>query len=142
MDLFVHRLWISEYKMNFKTLNYDTMSTQYLEDVYQALQDSKLEDWFVEYNPPEEKGFMFSNHPNLDIIHKHMKLYGDHSGASYGWTMRTLQLELRKQPKHILTVMIEESKKSSNPDIREQGKALEEFKEGKLTYAQMRERCG
>jgi hypothetical protein len=118
------------------------MSTEYLEDAYQALQDSKLEDWFVEFNPPEDKGFMFANEPNLEILNKHLKLYSSHSGSSYGWTMKTLQYELRKQPKHILTVMIQESKKSSNPDIREQGKALEEFKEGKLTYAQMRERCG
>lgn len=128
--------------MNFKSLGYDTMSTELLDDAYQALQDSKLEEWFVQYNPPEDKGFMFANEPHLETINKHMKLMSSHSGFSYGWTMRTLQYELRKQPKHLLNTMIKEGQQSPNPEIQKQADALNDFKEGKISYAEMRMLCG
>ena len=129
-------------KMNFKTLGYDTMSVELLDDAYQALQASKLEHWFVEYNPPPNKGFTFANEPQLEIINKHMKLMSSHTGFSYGWTMKTLQHELRKRPQMIMEKIIQNAEQSSDPEIREQAKSMKEFQEGKLTYAQMRALCG
>lgn len=81
------------------THNYSELFSSYevemLQDMDNAITKSELWDWMKTYEPEEGKGFMFSNHPNLDIIQKNMN-YGGHSGASYGWTMRTMQ-ELAKK---------------------------------------------
>jgi hypothetical protein len=61
-----------------------------LEDADKAITECGLWDWLRDYNPEEGKGFMFSNHPNLDRINNAMK-YGGHSGTSYGWTMRNME---------------------------------------------------
>jgi hypothetical protein len=74
---------------NFEKL-YSAFEATMLEDAYQAISACDLWDWMRSYSPEEGKGFMFSNHPNLDRINKEMK-YGGHSGGSYGWTMRTMQ---------------------------------------------------
>lgn len=57
-----------------------------------AVTAAEMWDWLKTYEPDESKGFMDSDHPNLDKINDRMNsLYGDHSGSSYCWTM--LQLE-------------------------------------------------
>lgn len=42
------------------------------------------------YDPPERSGFMFSDHPITNRIMHSMEV--GHSGTSYGFTMRHLQL--------------------------------------------------
>jgi len=42
------------------------------------------------YDPPEGRGFMFSDHPITNCIMQSMEV--GHSGTSYGFTMRHLQL--------------------------------------------------
>lgn len=42
------------------------------------------------YDPPEGRGFMFSDHPITNRIMSSMEI--GHSGSSYGFTMRHLQL--------------------------------------------------
>ena len=57
-----------------------------------AVTGAEMWDWLKTYEPDEGKGFMYSDHPNLDKINDRMnRLYGGHSGSSYGWTMRQLQ---------------------------------------------------
>jgi len=57
-----------------------------------AVTGAEMWDWMKIYEPEEDKGFMFSDHPNLDKINSRMhKLYNGHSGSSYGWTMRQLE---------------------------------------------------
>ena len=57
-----------------------------------AVTGAEMWDWLKTYEPDEGKGFMYSDHPNLDKINSRMyKLYNGHSGSSYGWTMRQLQ---------------------------------------------------
>jgi hypothetical protein len=57
-----------------------------------AVTGAEMWDWMKIYEPEESKGFMFSDHPNLDKINSRMhKLYDGHSGSSYGWTMRQLE---------------------------------------------------
>jgi hypothetical protein len=67
----------------------DTMSKEMLEDGYQTITDLELWDWMKTYEPEEGKGFIFSNHDNITKIGNTMKT--GHSGASYGWTMRSLE---------------------------------------------------
>ena len=57
-----------------------------------AVTGAEMWSWMAEYEPEEGNGFMYSDHPNLDKINDRMnRLYGGHSGSSYGWTMRQLQ---------------------------------------------------
>lgn len=57
-----------------------------------AVTGAEMWDWLKTYEPDEGKGFMYSDHPNLDKINDRMnRLYSGHSGSSYGWTMRQLQ---------------------------------------------------
>jgi hypothetical protein len=57
-----------------------------------AVTGAEMWDWMKSYEPEEGKGFMYSDHPNLDKINSRMhKLYDGHSGSSYGWTMRQLE---------------------------------------------------
>ena len=75
---------------DFETI-YSTMESRMLKDAYDAITTCKMWDWMREYTPAEGLGFMFSSHPNLDMINKEMKLLDDHSGSSYGWTMRQME---------------------------------------------------
>lgn len=73
---------------------YSKHEAMMLQDADAAITECGLWDWMSSYNPASGDGFMFSNHPNLDKINAAMKYQG-HSGASYGWTMRTMQLVAR-----------------------------------------------
>jgi len=42
--------------------------------------------------PPEDKGFMFCGDPMLNQIMKNMEMAGYHSGASFAYTMRTMEM--------------------------------------------------
>ena len=65
-------------------------STRFMvEDAYNAV-DSTPGAWEVLRTWEPEKGFMFSHHPVIDAVGK--KMYDGHSGASYGFTMRHMQL--------------------------------------------------
>ena len=66
-----------------------------LEDADNAITQTELWHWLKNYEPEDGKGFMFSNHPNLDRINNAMK-YGGHSGSSYGWTMRMMEYISKK----------------------------------------------
>ncbi len=74
----------------------DKFSESFLADAYQAVTAAGLWDWLRDNPPPEGKGFMFWGHPNLKEIEKHMKMLDHHSGSSYGWTMRNMQVIAEK----------------------------------------------
>jgi hypothetical protein len=74
--------------------SYSTLEREMLTDAFQAITVCNLLNWFKSYSPELKYGFMFSKHDNLDKINAEMK-YTSHSGASYGWTMRTIQKILR-----------------------------------------------
>ena len=62
-----------------------------LEDAYNAVTVSNAWDFFQTQAPPDDKGYMFWNTPELTAIIKNMK-HGDlHSGASFASTMRAIQ---------------------------------------------------
>lgn len=68
---------------------FDAASCVMLTDAYQAVTKCDLWDWLRGYVPGETTGFMWATGPELDRINHAME-YAGHSGASYGWTMRTL----------------------------------------------------
>ncbi len=66
-------------------------SRDLLEDAYNAVTVSNAWDFFRTQAPPEDKGYMFWNTPELTAITKNMKHADLHSGASFAGTMRTMQ---------------------------------------------------
>ena len=49
-----------------------------------------LWEWYRTYNPPEDSGFMYSSHSNVEAICN--GLSDDcHSGATFGYCMRLMQ---------------------------------------------------
>ena len=60
-----------------------------IKDAYNAIVVADLIIWFKNFEPDENKGFMFSSTPELTKINNLMT-YTGHSGASYGWTMRQI----------------------------------------------------
>jgi len=62
-----------------------------LKNAFDAITTEELWDWIKTESPPENKGYMFWEHPNISRISSHMDSIG-HSGASFGSTMRTMEL--------------------------------------------------
>ncbi len=69
---------------------YSGLEVTLLQDADDTITKCGLWEWMREFNPATGEGFMFTNHPNLDNIIAGMKYQG-HSGASFAWTMRTMQ---------------------------------------------------
>lgn len=49
-----------------------------------------LWDYLAKFSPPENRGFMFCDDEIVSLIGREMEV--GHSGSSYGWTMRQLEL--------------------------------------------------
>ena len=67
----------------------DESDRRQLADFYQAI--TKAEAWELLKQDPGEGGFMYSRTWNGEHIHKHMTTLDEHSGASYGLSMRNMQ---------------------------------------------------
>ena len=67
----------------------DAYEATLLNDAYQAITTANAWDFVRDFN--DDGGFMFSRRPELVTIHKHMTCMDDHSGSSYGITMRIMQ---------------------------------------------------
>jgi len=67
----------------------DRYSRKRLVNAWQAI--TLTESW--DYIKQDIKSFMFSDDPRICMIHKKMEKLGyeGHTGASFGWTMRTIQ---------------------------------------------------
>lgn len=74
---------------------FDSFDAEMLQDMDNTITKLELWDWMKTYEPEEGKGFMFSFHPNIDLIRNNIS-YTGHSGSSYGWTMRTMELIAKK----------------------------------------------
>jgi hypothetical protein len=72
---------------NFSLLGFDDETSIMLNDMHQACTAAKAWDWIKTFN---EESFMFSQHPMINEISKHMK-YDGHSGASFGMCMRHME---------------------------------------------------
>lgn len=72
-----------------RCVNMTAHTKMMVQDGIDAVTGAEMWDWLKTYEPEEARGFMFTDHPNLKKISDRM--YGGHSGSSYGWTMRQLQ---------------------------------------------------
>ena len=71
----------------------DSWEKQMVENGYQAISELELWDWLKTYEPGEY-GFICSNHENILIISQKMQSLPNlpnHSGSSFGHTMRIMQ---------------------------------------------------
>jgi hypothetical protein len=71
----------------FSLLGFDDHTSIMLQDMHQACTLAGAWDWIKTFN---EESFMFSSHPMIGEISKHMK-YDGHSGASFGLCMRHME---------------------------------------------------
>ena len=71
---------------DFSFLNAD--EREMLTDAYKAV--TVTESWEAMKQEPGGGGFMFSDNAYMKPIHAALK-YNDHSGVTYGWTMRNMQ---------------------------------------------------
>lgn len=69
----------------------DSSSRELCMDAHRAITEHGLWDWMKTATPPSDKGFMFwyPQPPELEKINS--SLTPEHSGASYGWTMRQME---------------------------------------------------
>ena len=67
---------------------YNTDFRVSLQNMYNSITKNELWDWMKTFKPDE--GFMFTNHPNINIISD--DVYSDgHSGATFALAMRIMQ---------------------------------------------------
>lgn len=75
---------------DFNSLPLDKFTTQMLTDAYKTVTDLNLWQWLKHSSVPGEKGFVFSDSPQVELISKNLK-FDQHSGASFGLTLRTME---------------------------------------------------
>ena len=61
-----------------------------------TITELELWDWFKNESPPEDKGYSWWSHPNINKISNNLKddngqLYNPHSGVSFACAMRNMQ---------------------------------------------------
>ena len=79
---------------NFENTKYESYEMAALMDAYDAITSAEM--WPMMREDPGPGGYMYSRHAFMDAITNKMKLMEDHSGASFGWTMRVMQLIARE----------------------------------------------
>ena len=73
----------------------DEHSRKYVKDAYDAMIIAEQIELMKE-EPEADKGYMFTSDERYELIHKHMQFLNEHSGSSYAWTMREVQLIAQK----------------------------------------------
>ena len=93
-------------------------------NAYDAITTENLWEWMKNASPPENKGFMFWDTPELKRINKHMDVMG-HSGFSYAMTMRTMENVAKKGWDTYVAETIEAIKKHKEEEAEKERKRLE-----------------
>jgi hypothetical protein len=61
--------------------------------MWEAITELNLWEWLRTFTPKENEGFMWSRAPEINQIGSHPKVDSDgHSGASFAWTMRNMEV--------------------------------------------------
>lgn len=161
---------------DYKCMGYGKDSDkQMFTDAYQAV-ESVPGGWdFLRNDDPGEGGFMFGKCKDTEMQSKIesaiLERDGGHSGASFGLTLRVMQLIakkgwdafiLRSWPsynpappgvtppstvlsefdKFIQTMEKDPLARATIPDLDDQVSALKKFSKGEMSYAEMRSLCG
>jgi hypothetical protein len=61
-----------------------------IDDMIKTINRLELWEWIRDQNPPEEKGYMFWNHKNVNAISEGLE-NNNHSGFSFAMCMRQIQ---------------------------------------------------
>tara|TARA_Y100000591_G_scaffold225479_1_gene196607 strand:+ start:11253 stop:11552 length:300 start_codon:yes stop_codon:yes gene_type:complete len=61
-----------------------------LKEMADTVDRLELWDWFKNEDPPEDRGYMYWGHENIDKISKGLPS-NPHSGATFGYAMRCMQ---------------------------------------------------
>ena len=64
--------------------------SSHLKDMADTVTRLELWQWFREENPPEDQGYLWWQHENIDKISRGLP-DDPHSGASFAYAMRTMQ---------------------------------------------------
>ena len=64
-----------------------------IEHMTLVVKEKDLCEWLKTFEPDKDKGFMFTNHPNIDIISQAVANDG-HSGASFALCVRAVKKDL------------------------------------------------
>ena len=65
---------------------YEVHEVEMIQDAYDTVKRLGLWDWFGQFEPHPNEGFMFTADINIAMIGNALTYV--HSGASFGWTMR------------------------------------------------------
>lgn len=74
--------------MDFNSLGYTPEESQMLSNMHTAITDANAWEWLRNFNG---ESFMFSNDPEILLITGKLAGANNHSGFSFGWTMRQLE---------------------------------------------------
>jgi hypothetical protein len=74
----------------------DGLAQYYLLDAYYAITHLDAWDWLAAADPPTDQGFMFWSPRPAELEQIDAAIDKGHSGASYGATMRTMQVIAKK----------------------------------------------
>ena len=69
---------------------YNTDFRVSLQNMYNSITKNELWDWMKTFKPDEGNGFMFTTHPNINIISDDVHSDG-HSGTTFALAMRIMQ---------------------------------------------------
>jgi len=78
--------------INYCSIGFTEEENKMLQDAQTAI--DKADQWEYMKTEPGSGGYMFSYDNQLKEINQHIE-YNGHSGASFGWTMRQMQLLAR-----------------------------------------------
>jgi hypothetical protein len=68
-----------------------------LTNMCDAISELNLWGWLSTFTPEEDKGFMWSSAPEINKIGHHPKVDSDgHSGASFAWCIRNMEIIAKK----------------------------------------------
>jgi len=101
---------------------YETYELEMVQDAYDTVKRLGLWEWLGTFEPHANEGFMFTTDINVAMIGNGLK-YNDHSGSSFGWTMRVVH-DIAKNgwTKHKYTVI--EKRGAACPCRRAKGKLV------------------
>jgi hypothetical protein len=68
--------------------DYMDYEREMLESAFNAITQIEAWEFLKNYDPPQDKGFMWDNHSKVQEIQKTInEFYGGHSGSSMAWTI-------------------------------------------------------
>ena len=78
-------------------MDYDSMMEKAINNMMKVIEkDKELYDWFINYEPDNKNGYIYSSNDNLDKISKLVDSDG-HSGASFSICLRMCKERFKEQ---------------------------------------------